>query len=558
MKFFLHISFVFCLFCTFSQSPKVRLEVSNLKPQAGEFITIEMTSKVGSNFQIDFPDVFQAGMNIMSGMRQEIVNGRSNTIYFQTLRGFFTEEGAYTLGPVRIKSRSKTFNSNKIKISVSGVGRLPKSKKSTTVSKSKRPSIFAETDCSDSKIYRGEALFLRSSVYSLKEFSGIRHYTPYKIDAKYEEYKVEKNKELNWKQANIDGQQYLKLQFEENIIYPSQIGFITIEPFEMILTGYGSFAVRSVSQSIEVMELPVQGQPKGFSGLVGSFELKTSLSDSIAKKDDIVSLTIEVSGTGNLQQAVPPEPILPKGIELYADPIKTEKYELTEKGFKGNVIFTYPLRVLETRFIEIQPIEVAFFAPNSANYVSMVSQPLNLNASEIKNIEPQNGKSEGSFALTPKENDSSTSRTLFNLFYILLALLFCLALSWLSFFVFKRRRASRRAKALHFKLPKLSDIQKAMNSATDKSNTEAKSVAKMEDCLFLYCSYVLSQNSMRLSRNEIYLLLSNTLSQEKISEIRELFADLDAHRYATGYASVGFNELKKTFHQRFNALINQV
>ena len=199
MRFLLYISIVFCVSFTWSQSAYVLLEVSNLQPKVGEYITVQMSSNVGSNFDMNFPDEFQSGMNVMSGMRQEYINGRSNTVYYQSLSGFFMEPGSYVFGPVMVKTNKKSYKSNKLRVVVKGDRETSKEQKKSTRPKStKKPPIFAETRLSKSKIYRGEPIYLQSSVFSKKEFSSIRNYNPYKIDAKHDAFKINASKELDW------------------------------------------------------------------------------------------------------------------------------------------------------------------------------------------------------------------------------------------------------------------------------------------------------------------------------------------------------------------------
>ena len=184
---------------------------------------------------------------------------------------------------------------------------------------------------------------------------------------------------MDWIRVAIEGQEYLKLQFEENVIFLNEPGEATIQPFEMVLAGYGSYAVRSEVSSIEVLDLPLERQPINFSGLVGDFQLKVSLSDSNANANDIVSLALEISGLGNLHQMRIPELVLPNSLELYSDPITTDSYRITKSGFKGSIIYTYPIRVLQDGYINISPVELSFFNPKDERYKELQSQNLELN-----------------------------------------------------------------------------------------------------------------------------------------------------------------------------------
>ena len=560
MRFLLYISIVFCVSFTWSQSAYVLLEVSNLQPKVGEYITVQMSSNVGSNFDMNFPDEFQSGMNVMSGMRQEYINGRSNTVYYQSLSGFFMEPGSYVFGPVMVKTNKKSYKSNKLRVVVKGDRETSKEQKKSTRPKStKKPPIFAETRLSKSKIYRGEPIYLQSSVFSKKEFSSIRNYNPYKIDAKHDAFKINASKELDWVSVAIEGQEYLKLQFEENVVFINEPGEVTINPFEMLLAGYGSYAVKSESKQIDVLDLPEENQPLSFSGLVGDFRLKVSLSDSNVKASDIVSLAVEISGNGNFHQMSMPSIKLPKTLELYSDAITTENYRITKSGFKGNIIYTYPIRVLKKKYIDIEPVEISFFDPKKKSYQVMRSKNLVLNTQLKDKKSKKNQNILKKPDSTQLENESNTTTTSKNEFWRnSYALLFLFLLLLLAIFFFWKRKkwlATNKNVVRVYIPPQLSQVENALADAIDPSKKLVESIALMEQCLFTYCSYVLSQDSIRLSRNEIYVLLSNHISSEKVEAIRNLFTVLDAYRYSNENQTLSFEEFRVSFDQQVSSFL---
>ncbi len=558
MKVLLYISFSLWITGSLSQSPYVLLELSNLQPKVGEYITVQVSSNVGSSFELNFPDEFQSGMNVMSGMRQNIVNGSSSTIYYQTLTGFFMESGSFTFGPVKVKSKKKWYKSNKLRVLVNSSNQIQKKQQKNISRRTKRPAIFAETKPSKSKIYRGESIYLQSSIFSKKEFSSIRNYNPYKIEVKYDAFKINASRDLDWIRVAIEGQEYLKLQFEENVIFLNEPGEATIQPFEMVLAGYGSYAVRSEVSSIEVLDLPLERQPINFSGLVGDFQLKVSLSDSNANANDIVSLALEISGLGNLHQMRIPELVLPNSLELYSDPITTDSYRITKSGFKGSIIYTYPIRVLQDGYINISPVELSFFNPKDERYKELQSQNLELNNTGkiIKSTQDRGSLNEEveteSKAVT--KNLKPSDKVLWSNAYLISCLSVLLFLLLILFRNKKKWFGPKHRREQGFQTPKLIDVQKAYAVAIKPSDS-LESVGLMEQFLFTYCSYVLSQDSIRLSRNEIYVLLSNHIDSEKIEEIRHLFSVLDAYRYSKEIYPLSMKELRDSFKKRVSGFL---
>lgn len=545
--------------CSFVLGQKVRLEISNLQPKVGEYITVQMTSSIGSNFELNFPDTFQSGMNTMSGMRQEFINGRSNTIYYRTLSGFFKAPGVFNMGPAYVLAKNKKYASKVFKVSVGGVDDTLQSQKRNVKPSTAKPPVFAETYCSAEKIYRGQSIFVKSRIYSKKEFSSIRNYNPYSIDQKVESLKYRPKKELDWEPKDLDGQQYLELLFEEKVIFPQEIGTMNISSFEMVLSGYGNYVVRSEPKTVKVLELPKKNQPAGFSGLVGSFEISSSISDTLAKSNTILSLTMNIKGVGNLQHATAPEITLPEGLELYSDPIKTKKFTLCESGYEGSVIFTYPIRVLIEQPIVIPSNMVSYFNPLTDSYVTLESDRMDINSNlfipaSIKDTSKRIAN--GSIRKTDlvKEDVSEQKEPWNNLIEYISVLLLT---SLLLFGLIKRKRKKQaNLRTKEFLVPKKQDIKMGISEALNPKLEISTSLVKMEHCLFNYCSYVLSQDSLKLSRNEIYLLLNNHISQENLKNIQVLFSSIDSFRFGKNIADMPFNALKRDFKDTLSALIS--
>ena len=134
----------------------------------------------------------------------------------------------------------------------------------------------------------------------------------------------------------------------------------------------------------------------------------------------------------------------------------------------------------------------------------------------------------------------------------------CLRVLLLLFlFLFRNKKkwfGPKHIKEQGFKPPKLNDVKNALEVAIEPSDA-IESIALMEQCLFMYCSYVLSQDSIRLSRNEIYVLLSNHIDSENIEEIRHLFTVMDAYRYSKDTDSLSFEGLRDSFKKQVSGYL---
>ena len=125
------------------------------------------------------------------------------------------------------------------------------------------------------------------------------------------------------------------------------------------------------------------------------------------------------------------------------------------------------------------------------------------------------------------------------------------------FFFWKRKKwlATNKNVVRVYIPPQLSQVENALADAIDPSKKLVESIALMEQCLFTYCSFILSQDSIRLSRNEIYVLLSNHISSEKVESIRNLYTVLDAYRYSNENQTLSFEEFRVSFDQQVSSFL---
>ena len=209
--------------------------------------------------------------------------------------------------------------------------------------------------------------------------------------------------------------------------------------------------------------------------------------------------------------------------------------------------------------IEIAPISISFFEPKKGTYTTVNASKLLLNSSVLQNSIIEKSTVEPSNLVKPKQVSSKSNlKVESNLIYRVLLVLSCVAALLFLFLLFRRKRAKKVIPEIVYKVPKLSMIQKQIDSVIDPLIPEAEALSKMEDCLFTLCSFLLSQDSLRLSRNEIYLFLSNQISQEQINDIRSLFTSIDAKRYAVDLSESTFPEFKERFKERVLNILKAV
>lgn len=136
-------------------------------------------------------------------------------------------------------------------------------------------------------------------------------------------------------------------------------------------------AVRSEPVAVEVLPLPEEGKPADFSGAVGRYALSASVDRAALKVGEAATLTVVISGTGNMRSVGEPKrPELP-ALRFF----DTESSVLMEKkeGVVGGV------KTLKTVFVPrasgevvIPALALWYFDPARKAYAKAESRPLRL------------------------------------------------------------------------------------------------------------------------------------------------------------------------------------
>ena len=126
--------------------------------------------------------------------------------------------------------------------------------------------------------------------------------------------------------------------------------------------------------SLDVKNLPETDKPASFAGAVGDYTFKSSIDKTELKTNEAFTLTLSVSGTGNIELLQLPEPVLPPDFEVY-DPKVTTSANNGAQGFTGTKKAEYLVIPRRAGDFSLQPVEFAYFNPSREAYQTVVSEP---------------------------------------------------------------------------------------------------------------------------------------------------------------------------------------
>lgn len=376
-----YICFLLPLISTviFAQRPIVRLEIEPKVIVIGEPITITVKSNIEGEIKIDFPSAFASGYSMMNGMEQEFDSntGKVISMFYFSQNGTLNKEGSFTFGPASIRSGNKNYKSNTVNVTVkkeavfNSNGEISRNQLKQTA--------FGIIEKNKSVVYEGEALVINSKIYSRFYATHLEDYQSYRIEGALDKHEIPSSNQLIAKSEKLNNKNYFTIQYDRNIIFPSSPGTLQINPFKLILKkDFEGLPIVSTGTSVKVIPLP-DGQPSSFIGMVGNLSMEETLSKLDAKKGDVISYILKLSGTGNLQNISTPKIKLPKGIVSYGDPKITEHLQFGAKGAEGSVDFNFLLQIVEDGKYTIESQDLCYFDLSKEKYITLHTKKQELN-----------------------------------------------------------------------------------------------------------------------------------------------------------------------------------
>ena len=217
----------------------------------------------------------------------------------------------------------------------------------------------------------------------------------------------------------INGIEYTTAEIQRVVIVPQRSGKLTIDPMTMecvaqirterrnrrSMDPFEAFfndpffnnsitnvqkELSSQSLSIDVKALPENGKPASFAGAVGNYKFTSSIDKTELSTNEAVTVTLTVSGTGNIELLQMPEPVFPPDFEVY-DPKITTSTDATSQGMTGTKKAEYLAIPRRAGSFSIPSVEFSYFNPGTESYQTLQSESYELSVSKGKESDGDGG-----------------------------------------------------------------------------------------------------------------------------------------------------------------------
>lgn len=245
---------------------------------------------------------------------------------------------------------------------------------------------FVRVVANKTKAYVGEAIIAEWHLYLTERQDKYQAVSEPRADGFWvEDLPVPSNQRgLSLTRQSHDGQNYLVAPLIKKALFPLHSGRLVVTPLESEISQVDFFGstvrterLKTEPLVIEVLPLPAAGQPRGFdAAAVGRFKIVSRVDRDRVGIGEAVTLTVTVSGEGNLRKLTPPKLGTLEGWKVY-DPKMDVRIDPGDV-VTGQNTAEYLLLPERAGTTTIPAFSLSFFDPATKGYVIEKSAPVRL------------------------------------------------------------------------------------------------------------------------------------------------------------------------------------
>ena len=191
--------------------------------------------------------------------------------------------------------------------------------------------------------------------------------------------------------VEVDGERYGRVPLLRRALFPLSAGKFEIPPVTVDsivevteLTPWGTplgrpAEVRRATERMTINVRPLPSAPESFAGAVGTLAVQARIEPASVTAGEAATLTLSVSGPGNLRSLPDPEPATPSGIRRFP-PQSRSSEEVAGDRLKSARTWSYVLVPERSGSFDLPPFSLTYFDPKAGQFKTAASQPLSLEA----------------------------------------------------------------------------------------------------------------------------------------------------------------------------------
>ncbi|RMG61241.1 MAG: protein BatD, partial [Bacteroidetes bacterium] len=386
--------------------------------------------QVGETFQVSFrlsnvqgktpqfPDF--DGFNVRGGpglsqsttiVNRQVSQSVTYSFYLQAM-----SEGSFTIGAATVEAGGQTLRSEPIEVTVSARGSSPAPgnqggqqagrNDGPSVEDQLKDNVFVRTLVDKTDVYQGEQVTVTYKFYKRVQTMNLTAEDP----PRYEGFWVEgvDLPRVTSQQEVYQGRQYQTAVIKQDILFPQRSGELTLDPmtlscvvqvrtqpanprnpFERFFNTYQeyNYSFKSPAVRLQVKPLPTAGRPAGFSGMVGTFDLETSLDRTETETGEPITLKVTLSGQGNIKKMPPLDLDFPEDFDVF-DPQVSEQTSRQGGRLGGRRSYEYLIVPRNPGDYRLPEIRFSYFDVRKGRYETLTGPEYVINVTGEPQLAP--------------------------------------------------------------------------------------------------------------------------------------------------------------------------
>ena len=339
----------------------------------------------------------------------QIINGKMSVKKALTYFYMATKAGQYQIPPVKVNYKGKVYQSKPISITITKAtaSQAPNTQKSDGQSQGQTATddLYVKALLSKKKVYQNEPVVVTYRIYTRVSLTGARMSKSSETAGFWVE-EIDQEGQTQTRNEVINGRKYLVADIRKIVLFPTSPGKKTLgslgvecevrqsrrrsrdifdnffdDPF---FSPTVQKTIYSPPVEINVLPLPETNKPADFNGSVGVYKLDVFVDKENVKTNEAISLSVKISGQGNIKVLPNPNVSIPSDFEQY-EPKISQTINRQQTGISGSKTFEY---VLVPRFPgqqRIKPISFSYFDTQKKQYRTLTSPEFAINVAKGEN-----------------------------------------------------------------------------------------------------------------------------------------------------------------------------
>jgi len=400
----------------FAQQVSFTMEAPKIVELGEQFRLAFTLNAKGQNLKLPELSDFEVLMGPSTSQNSsfQIINGVSSQSvsfsYLYVLRA--KKEGRFPVNAATVNVNGTLYTSNTLTIEVVKGSAKPSGggvdAPTTTPGSVPKSDLFVRLIVDRHSVYKGDHTMATIKIYSKVNLNGFEDITLPNFEGFWSQ-DIVLPQQISLQRESYNGEIYNVGTLKKTLLFPQQTGVITIgkvkidcvvqqrvrQPksfFDDFFDNFANVRATVISDPVIITVNPLPAGPPDFSGAVGSFDLRSSITSASVKENDAITLRIDVTGNGNIKLINAPKLNLPADFEVY-DPKTQSNYTATAEGLNGNISFEYLFLPRFAGDYTIPPVNFVYFDPSTGKFSTKSSQEFKIHVAKGAGTQSANVRS---------------------------------------------------------------------------------------------------------------------------------------------------------------------